>query len=164
MILVLLLGGLQLICIGILGQYIGRIYEEVKQRPRYILVASRPASRRSTQVVDERGRDCGASTVVDAGLHRPPTTRFRENDDYARAKYDITLRWLGPGARVARLLNVGCGNGTVQRDGARRRLHASRRASPTPSPMRSRRRRAAPGVVVHLGGLFDAPFDRRRPT
>jgi dolichol-phosphate mannosyltransferase len=36
-VLVLLLGGLQLICFGIAGQYIGRIYEEVKRRPRYII-------------------------------------------------------------------------------------------------------------------------------
>lgn len=33
---VILLGGIQLLCIGIIGEYIGKIYMEVKARPRYI--------------------------------------------------------------------------------------------------------------------------------
>ena len=31
------LGGLQILCIGILGEYLGKIYQETKRRPRYII-------------------------------------------------------------------------------------------------------------------------------
>jgi glycosyltransferase involved in cell wall biosynthesis len=36
-LLVLIVGGVQMICLGIFGTYIARIYEEVKGRPRYVV-------------------------------------------------------------------------------------------------------------------------------
>ena len=36
-ILISFYSGIQLLAMGILGEYIGRIYDEIKQRPRYIL-------------------------------------------------------------------------------------------------------------------------------
>lgn len=37
MCVIAFIGGIQLICLGVLGEYIGKIYMEVKHRPRYII-------------------------------------------------------------------------------------------------------------------------------
>lgn len=37
LLVVLLLGGIQLITVGIIGEYLGRVYDEVKRRPLYVV-------------------------------------------------------------------------------------------------------------------------------
>ena len=43
---VLILGGVQLVFIGLIGEYLSRIFEETKHRPLYVFKQRPPACRR----------------------------------------------------------------------------------------------------------------------
>ena len=58
MLVVLFLGATQLITLGVLGEYIGRIYDQTRSRPRYLALEEQEADRprwrvsvRNTQAV-----------------------------------------------------------------------------------------------------------------
>ena len=50
--LVLLIGGMQLFCMGIMGQYLAKTYLETKRRPHYIIARS------SEETLAKRGSEC----------------------------------------------------------------------------------------------------------
>lgn len=67
MVAVLLLGSIQLLTLGLFGAYLGRVFEEVKRRPLYIVSERRGFDERGAVLTESR-RGSGASP---GGEHRP---------------------------------------------------------------------------------------------
>lgn len=55
--------GIQLVCIGVIGEYVGRLYEEVKQRPLYLIDETISSTQDAAQTLENQANSLHFSSI-----------------------------------------------------------------------------------------------------